>query len=559
MKSFSKLVKNELIKMFAQTAYRVLFIVMVVLFMVVPLLSKGLTALVDGLDSFYDIEDDISYYESLVEESEEKLEKDYYEINLNVLKFFDSNGLDYDSWQFSTMYIDYLDFCLSEHIFKYLRDETVTLEEAQESIFGSYVSDITTEIDYRDAYDKLLSERKEYEDLIIESDLSDYYEKMYEDFLEIKKSYDSYIIDLKANKLFNDDYEYEIFSLECALESFEYSLEILNFIKENNVEYNSWEYNSWVASQSLSMGMLSFSAPATEQEFSTDSSYYEKYDDYDAYIENWKSAINDKKEAAMVLKYSVLNDIPTQSVQKSSSKSIYSTTLVSNIELIMYFAVVLAGLIVANEFSSGSARLLFIRPHSRNKILLSKYTAILVIIVALNVINVLISFGFTTMFNGIGDIFAPNLSVKDEIVTESASFLSSFGTIILTNLRLLIAVSLAFMMSTLCKKGALGIIVGILFDVIMSSIYSIIMVISDLSVVKFTPIPYYMMEIFVNNKAEYVISQVYMNNLNVLGNTAYYQLSSQLNIWAGLANFAFWFVICLLAIFIPFKKQEIKN
>ena len=66
------------------------------------------------------------------------------------------------------MYIDYLDFCLSEHIFKYLRDETVTLEEAQESIFGSYVSDITTEIDYRDAYDKLLSERKEYEDLIID-------------------------------------------------------------------------------------------------------------------------------------------------------------------------------------------------------------------------------------------------------------------------------------------------------------------------------------------------------------------------------------------------------
>ncbi len=559
MKSFSNLVKNELIKIFAQTAYRVLFIIMVVLFMIVPLISKGATALIDGISGFFSIDDDIVYYEELVDDSDEGLEKDFYEITLKSLEYFESNGLDYDSWQYSTMYADYLYFYLSEHIYMCLRDGTVTLEEAEESLFSSYLTDNVTELDYGSTYEMLLNERKEYESLIIDSEISEYYEKMYDDLFESKKIYDNYLLDLKANKLYSNEYKYEIFSYEKALESFNDSLEILKAIKENKIDYNSWKYNSWVAAQSMVSDMLSYNEPVSKQEFSTNSAYYEKYDEYEDYIEQWETAISDKKEAVMVLKYSVLNDIPTQSVQKSSSKTVYNTTLISNIELIMYFAVVLAGLIVANEFSSGSARLLFIRPHSRNKILLSKYTAILIVVFALNIINALISFGFTALFNGIGDVFAPSLAVSDGIVKESSAFVVSLGTIILTNLRLLIVVSLAFMMSTLCKKGALGIIVGILFDVILSSIYSIVLLVSDFAFLKFTPIPYYAMEIFVSSKVEYVISQVYMSNLNLLSNTTQYQIASQLNVWTGLANFAFWFVICLIATFVPFKKQEIKN
>lgn len=559
MKSFSNLVKNELIKIFAQTAYKVFIIIMVVLFMFVPLLSKGLTALVNGLSGFFDIEDDIAYYEEMVDDYNDGLERDYYEITLKTLEFFQSNGLDYESWQYSTMYGDYLYFCLSEHIYKCLRDGTVTLEEAKESLFDSCLDDNVTELDYGSAYELLSTERKEYESLIIDSEIADYYEKIYNDLLETKKAYDSYLLDLKANKLFNEEYKYEIFSYERALESYDDTLEILKFIKDNSIDYNSWKYHSWAVAQSMVLEMLSYNGPVSLHEFSTNSIYYEEYDDYEDYIEQWETTLNDEREAVMVLKYSVLNNIPTQSVQESSSKATYNSTLISNIELIMYFAVVLAGLIVANEFSSGSARLLFIRPHSRNKILLSKYVSILIVVFVLNILNAFISFGFTVMINGIGDIFAPNLVVSDGIVKESSAFLVSLGTIVLTNMRLLLAVSLAFMMSALCKKGALGIIVGILFDVFLSLIYSSIMLVSDLAFLKFTPIPYYMMEIFVSSKVEYVISQTYVNNVIMLSNTSQYQIASQLNVWAGLANFAFWFVICLLAIFVPFKKQEIKN
>lgn len=559
MKSFTNLVKNELIKMFAQTAYRVMLIIMVVLLILVPLIFKGLSALIDGLGGFFDIEDDIKGYKEIIEETDDKLEKDYYEINLKALEFFANNDLDYDSWQYATMFGDYLYFYLSEHIFTCLRDGTVTWEDAENSSFSECLNDDMLDGDYGSICYELSNERKEYESLIEESTISDYYEKIYDDLLEAKKQYDTYLGHMKANQLFNDEYKYEIICLEKALLSYDNSLAILKHIKDNNVDYKSWEYNSWVATQTIVTVMLSYDMPISEQEFSTSSAYREEYDSYEEYLNKWQAPLIDNNEATLALEYSVLNNIPTQSAQSSSSKTIYNSTLMSNIELIMYFAIVLAGLIVANEFSSGSARLLFIRPHSRNKILLSKYVSILVVVIALNIVNVLISFGFTALFNGIGDIFAPNLFVKNGVVKEASAFLVSLGTIVLTNLRLIITVSFAFLISTLCKRGAIGIISGIALDFIISSIYSFGALASDLSFLKFTPIPFYMMEVFVNSKIEYVISQSYMSNLVLLGNATQYQIASQLNVWTGLAHFAFWFVACLVAIFVPFKKQEIKN
>ena len=417
-----------------------------------------------------------------------------------------------------------------------------------------------TEGDYAVIYEKLSSEKKEYEDLILNSEISEFYNKLYNDISEIKSQYEIYLGQLKANALYDDNYAYDVMIFETAIEACTHSQSIVKVLIDEKVEYDSWKYHSAILAQSTVVGITYIEPPITLNEFNDESYYYETYGNYDEYLAEWKDGLEDKLIVTKVLEYSVKNNVPTQSVQgASSSKNTYALTLTSNIELLMYFAVVLAGLIVANEFSSGTARLLFVRPHSRNKILLSKYATIMLLVFGLNIANLFISFIYTVLFNGIGDIFAPNLVINDGVIKEASSIFNIFGTVILSNFRVIFIVSLAFMMSTLCKKGALGIVVGIVTDTLISSIYSIVLLATDFSILKFTPLPYYMMEIFSSSQIEYLIS---MQNGMLIGlNTSvmYYPMTEQLSIWGGIANYVIWIGVCLVATFLPFRKQEIKN
>ncbi len=560
MKSFVNLVKNEFIKIFAQTAYKVFLIIMVVLFMLVPALLKGITALIDFADNFYTIEEDIEYYQASLEESDEELYKEYVKIEIESLELFSKNGMGYDSWQYSSMYADYLSICMAEHIYGLLKNGEVTLEEAQDSYFSSYLYDEVAEEEYGIVYEELSAERKEYEDLILNSEISDFYNKLYNDISETKSQYENYLGQLKANALYNDEYAYEAMIFEAAIEACTYSQSTFKILIDEKVEYDSWKYNSAILAQSTVVGITYTEPPITLNEFNDDSYYYEIYGNYDEYLSEWKNDLNDRLMVTKVLEYSVKNNVPTQSVKGvSSSKNTYILTLTSNIELLMYFAVVLAGLIVANEFSSGTARLLFVRPHSRNKILLSKYATILLLVFGLNIANLFISFIYTILFNGVGDIFAPNLVIDNGVIKEASLLLNILGTVVFSNFRVVFIVSLAFMMSTLCKKGALGIVVGIVADTLISSIYSIIILATDFSILKFTPLPYYMMEIFSSSQVEYLIS--IQNGIGVGLNTSsmYYPMTEQLSVLGGIANYAVWIGACLIATFLPFRKQEIKN
>ena len=560
MKSFVNLVKNEFIKIFAQTAYKVFLILMVVLFMLVPALLKGVTALINLADDFYTIEEDIEYYRTYIEESDDELYKEYLEIEIKSLELFAQNGMDYDSWQYSSMYADYLSLCLSERIYFLLKNEEVTFEEAQDSSFSSYLYEEVPESEYGILYDEFSSERKEYEELILKSDINKFYEKLYNDIVEIKSQYETYLGQLKANALYSEEYKYDVMIFEAAIEMCTYSQSIFKVLIDEKVEYDSWKYNSAVMAQTTVANVAHVEKPVSKNDFNEDSFYFENYDSYEKYIDDWKKSLDEFVITVKVLEYSIKNNVPTQSAQgSSSSKNTYILTLTSNIELIMYFAVVIAGLIVANEFSSGTARLLFVRPHSRNKILLSKYVTVMLLIFVLNIASLFISFVYTILFNGVGDIFAPNLVINNGMIKEASSFLNILGTVILSNFRVIFIVTLAFMLSALCKKGALGIVIGIVADTLLSSVYSIVLIATDFSILKFTPFPYYMMEIFCTSEVEYLISSFNMAGLNLGVDAMYYSVASKLSVWGGIANYIFWICICLLATFLPFRKQEIKN
>ena len=118
--------------------------------------------------------------------------------------------------------------------------------------------------------------------------------------------------------------------------------------------------------------------------------------------------------------------------------------------LLTIFAVVIAADCVAGEFSSGTIKLLLIRPWSRTKILLSKYLALLVYII----LNLAVFFGLTLLLNFL--LFGGGGS--DYPVREGWTPLGHAAAWYGLNLiEMVVIVTMAFMISSVFRSGGLAI------------------------------------------------------------------------------------------------------
>ncbi|HTG70296.1 MAG TPA: DUF2705 family protein [Candidatus Udaeobacter sp.] len=123
--------------------------------------------------------------------------------------------------------------------------------------------------------------------------------------------------------------------------------------------------------------------------------------------------------------------------------------------LVTIFTVVIAAGGVAEEFTSGTIKLLLIRPWSRSKILLSKYISIMIFAILLAILL----FASTLLVNWI--CFGINASpdVKPTFVGAEGEnplsyMLKYYG---LTLISLVVSVTLAFMLSTVFRSSGLAI------------------------------------------------------------------------------------------------------
>lgn len=140
------------------------------------------------------------------------------------------------------------------------------------------------------------------------------------------------------------------------------------------------------------------------------------------------------------------------------------------ISLISLFAIVMAGGIVANEFSGGTIKLLLIRPSRRWKILLSKYIAVightLLMILILLITSFLVG-GILFGFKGVGVPFIVNSNGNITEVNMIAHIMQLYG---LQCINLVMMVTLAFMISTVFRNSAMAIGIGVFLLTIGSTI-----------------------------------------------------------------------------------------
>lgn len=194
--------------------------------------------------------------------------------------------------------------------------------------------------------------------------------------------------------------------------------------------------------------------------------------------DNWKSQLEQENKA--------YKEAMNQSIVPESAKDTYIQTIKINeyriqhnippttdgvwdfvnscsgiISFISLFAIIIGGGIVANEFSSGAVKLLLIRPLKRWKILLSKYFTVLCYILFMLVILFAFSFLMGGLLFSFSGASAPFLKYSGGKVIEENMILHSLAVYGLECVKLIMMVTLAFMISTVFRNSSLAIGIGI--------------------------------------------------------------------------------------------------
>ncbi|WP_245995831.1 ABC transporter permease [Paenibacillus taihuensis] len=135
-------------------------------------------------------------------------------------------------------------------------------------------------------------------------------------------------------------------------------------------------------------------------------------------------------------------------------------TVMNGIDQLMYylitiFTVVISAESVAGEFSSGTIKLLLIRPWSRSKILLSKYISLLLFALVQTLLMFVSSFVLNLILFGYNDSATANEALG--VLNSAHPFFYMIQAYVLDYIGLIMIVTFSFMLSTIFRSGGLAI------------------------------------------------------------------------------------------------------
>lgn len=131
---------------------------------------------------------------------------------------------------------------------------------------------------------------------------------------------------------------------------------------------------------------------------------------------------------------------------------------------LIVMVVMIAGTIVSEEFNKGTIKLLLVKPYSRNKILLSKLITVFIMIIFSIIVLILMELIVGGIILGYDSLSIPVLEYNfNTQKLESMSVFTYLGLQIITQLPIYILLAtLAFSCSTLFTNGAIAIVISLL-------------------------------------------------------------------------------------------------
>lgn len=175
-----------------------------------------------------------------------------------------------------------------------------------------------------------------------------------------------------------------------------------------------------------------------------------------------KTKYNENVETKEISKYIIENN---QDIEKVNDTRGILKDIFSEYGLfIIVMIIMIAGTIVSEEFNKGTIKLLLIKPYSRNKILLSKFITMLIMIVFSIVAVIAMELIVGGIIFGYESLSVPVLEYNFNTQTlEQINIFTYLGIEILSQLPMLILLgTLAFAFSAIFTNSALAIIISLL-------------------------------------------------------------------------------------------------
>ena len=406
----SKLIKNELIKIFSKKSMIVIGVIILVIIIGFNVLNK----ISQNMSNSYS-----AYSESYIRYLDEELS------NLDPNKPSDINK--------------YVETKSQKDLAILAKDYKETSWQAE--VIGTVISPIIEEMNNYEYIDKnneaLTISKAQYDEMLTALKNNDW--KYF-----ANKELDSLNTQIEElNTLIAQDSENE--DLKTQLKSLELQKEVVNLRLDKNINYGSDNYKS-IAVQNYRMYMGNYIQSSQGKNLTDEE----------------KSEINGYLEKANLYKYDLYNDTEYQNT--ATANYTFQNSIGTYIAIIVMVLVIVAGVSISEEFNKGTVKLLLVRPYSRTKILISKLIAVFITMLITTATILLLQFIIGGIVYGFGT-YMMNV-VQFDFTTNSIVTLNIFaylGLIFVCKLPIFILIgTLAFALSTLFLNSPLAVALPIL-------------------------------------------------------------------------------------------------
>ena len=403
------LIQNELKKIFKKKSLIITLLVTLAFIILTNVIYK-----IDFGNSYYDyIEEEISFYEEQLKTIDPIKDKDLYaeyKTQADVYKLV--KKYDEKSWQAQIIQSE-MRSCISNiNYFTYQEKNEAELKVAKTK-YDEYIKRLNTD-DWRYFAEEELKEKNAKID-------------------ELKKEQEK-----TTNKL-------EIKELQNQIRGYEISRQIATWRLEKNIPYGNDYKNNCLNNYMVAMeDIRSYEFGETEKNHNSKKQYYED------------------QETAAINKYDIENG--TTVGDTSSAKGILLSTFEEYEIFLIVMFMMTAGVIVSEEFSKGTIKLLLIKPYKRSTILASKFITSIIVAIIVIILVILMQFVVGGLIQGFDSFKNPTI-----IYDHTINNVKQINTIQYLAMQALgkapmyiLLMTLAFAFSTIFTNSALAITISLL-------------------------------------------------------------------------------------------------
>lgn len=584
------LLRNEMIKINRQTGFRAVMIVVLVIGLLTAVIMAAVTA---QMDRHWSLE---YMQESYLDDAEEfrdnaavtsgdtarnfRLMAEYSEVCAESLGYFIDNEI--PDWKYEYFFNLYNNARVKLHAAEAICNYTYTVDELMSSDFVSaleasgqfstavYVSDpefnCFIRIDSEGTYVRISNTeflglvREEVKTVTNYIEVSDFSYELARMLNEAEAQLAATNETLAEYKTHIDaggrdsELKYAYDKAVLTAEGQEMLVEAYRWLYDNNVAYDSWQLKTVTDGMDSAAYDLGNHAVPDRQLFEQ-MGLAESYK-YERFAASEEKSAESARTALRVFRYSLENDIPTPQMASKPIKSLIKSGISFMRGLILIVCVVMTGATVANEFSSGTVRLLLTHPRKRRRVLTSKIFSVLIwtagLYAAVALEFVLIS---SVVFRGVGDLFVPDLYCVGGTVFSLPGIVRIVEALAFGLLPGLLCASLALLFACLTGKAAFSVALPLVMNMMSGTVSLVARMLAErYPWLCFTILPYFNMSPFVHDPTA-AYSQLDIASA-LFGSSS---VSYGLDAWAGVAIFALHIGALVVLSYVSFTKRQIKS